>query len=459
MCAFWQPASAAQVRNLLKRDIETANLITKTESGVDTDVATDLSYSINQKYIIHAAAAPIDLSRLELRYDCSIADRNSQKAVNVYFDNAAIQMVTAPFYLDISNAVHAATVKTAENNYISITFQSAEVIQPDSGSLRIMLRIANADWSPIDNIEETGLSVIYDGIPKPPVTPEPLEVFESSEVLENPDTSAQEICSAPVNPYDMPMNVMQIKPDVNYGTTTKISFYSSVIGTYRKCNVITPANYSPDKTYPVLYLLHGIGGTEDEWLCGGCATIIGNMIAEGTAKEMIVVVPNARASKLDGFPSDFLENIATCDKFIDVLKADLIPYINIHYSVKTGPEHTAIAGLSMGGRESLFIGFSMSETFGYIGAFSPAPGLLPDATLDYCGQFLPREFKIPQDKPVPKMILMCNGDSDSVVHTIPDYYHSVLIENGVKHLWYTMHGDHNFDVWDNGLYQFVKRIF
>lgn len=113
----------------------------------------------------------------------------------------------------------------------------------------------------------------------------------------------------------------------------------------------------------------------------------------------------------------------------------------------------------MGGRESLFIGISLTDIFGYIGAFSPAPGLLPDAGLNYGRQFQPSEFKIPAGKPTPKMIMICNGTSDSVVHDVPAYYHETLVKNGVQHLWYTMPGDHNFEVWNNGLFQFVKRIF
>lgn len=419
-------------------------------------MTTDLNCAVNQKYKIHATTTSIDLSKLELRYEF---DTNHQTGVRVFFDNAALQLNIAPYYLDISSHVHTELIHTADSDYFSIKFLTSNVLKKDTGNIRISLWLSNRDGSPINQVENTELSVFYDGCNQANVTSEPCAFYYESSDTANVDYRNQSIYGFPVNPYDMPPGILQLKQNVNYGKTTKISFYSKITGTYRKCNIITPANYSSERNYPVLYLLHGIGGTEDEWLGGGCATLIGNMIAKNIAKEMIVVVPNARACTIDSVPEDMNENIETFDQFIKVLKTDLIPYVNNHYSVLTGTENTAIAGLSMGGRESLFIGFSMTDTFGYIGAFSPAPGLLPDTDLDYCGQFLPDDFKLPENKPTPKMIMLCNGDSDSVVHKIPDYYHSVLERNGVQHLWYTMYGDHNFDVWDNGLYQFVKRIF
>lgn len=194
---------------------------------------------------------------------------------------------------------------------------------------------------------------------------------------------------------------------------------------------------------------------------GGCSSIIGNMIAKGYAKEMIVVVPNVRAMQDDSVPSNCLssDNIAAFDNFINDFNTDLMPYIENHYSIKTGRENTAIAGLSMGGRESLYIGFPMLDTFGYIGTFSPASGLLPDSSLNYPGQFQPSEFTMPASAKTPKTVMSCCGTSDSVVGTVPEYYHNVLTNNGIQHFWHTMPGDHNFDVWNNGLYQFAKRIF
>jgi len=264
-----------------------------------------------------------------------------------------------------------------------------------------------------------------------------------------------------VENYTTPTDFATKKSDVDYGKLEEVEYNSTTTGNVRKCYVLTPAGYSEEKEYPILYLLHGIGGTHTEWLGGSPQNIIGNLIASGEAKEMIVVMPNVRAMANDGTPSNILsqENIDAFDNFINDLKVDLMPFIEENYSVSTKWEDTAIAGLSMGGREALFIGFSMLDTFSYIGAFSPAPGLLPDTSLDYAGQFQEDEFTITEGDTIPKLILICNGQSDATIGTVPSYYHNTLTNNNVDHIWYTTTGGHDFTVWKNGLYNFVSRIF
>ena len=246
-----------------------------------------------------------------------------------------------------------------------------------------------------------------------------------------------------------------------------VTYPSKTTGADRLCHVILPRNYSTEKTYPVLYLLHGIGGDHNEWLGGNPLEVVSNLVDKGEASEMIVVIPNVRAMKEDAIPKEVFGpvNIAAFDNFINDLKDDLMPFIKANYSIKTGRENTAIAGLSMGGRESLFIGFSMSETFGYIGAFSPAPGLLPMPAPgpglgpDFPGQFTEDEFKIPEGAPIPYFIMMCNGEQDEIVKKVTAHYEETLNANGVEHLYYTMPGGHDFTVWKNGLYHFAKKIF
>ena len=148
--------------------------------------------------------------------------------------------------------------------------------------------------------------------------------------------------------------------------------------------MLLPAGYTTAKKYPVLYVLHGYWGNEDALLDAGDASlclrqIIGNGIAAGEAKEMIVVFPDICASttqdKCTGLDA---QNNAAYDNFINVLTKELMPYIQQNYSVLTGRENTAITGFSMGGRESLNIGFSRPDLFGYVGAMCPAPGLTTD---------------------------------------------------------------------------------
>jgi len=246
-----------------------------------------------------------------------------------------------------------------------------------------------------------------------------------------------------------------------------VTYPSKTTGADRLCHVILPASYSTGKAYPVFYLLHGIGGDHNEWLGGNPLEIISNLVAKGEASEMIIVLPNVRAMKDDAVPQEIFgpANINAFDNFINDLRDDLMPFIAANYRIKTGRENTAVAGLSMGGKGSLFIGFSMPETFGYIGAFSPAPGLLPLSLPvsgnhpGFPGQFTKEQFTIPADAPTPYFIMMCNGEQDEIVKVCTADYEATLNQNGVDHLYYTMPGGHDFTVWKNGLYHFAKNIF
>lgn len=246
-----------------------------------------------------------------------------------------------------------------------------------------------------------------------------------------------------------------------------VTYPSKTTGADRLCHVILPAGYSAEKTYPVLYLLHGIGGDHNEWLGGNPLEVISNLAGTGEAPEMIVVIPNVRAMKEDAIPQEVFGpvNIVAFDNFINDLRDDLMPFIKTNYNIKTGRENTAIAGLSMGGRESLFIGFTMPETFGYIGAFSPAPGLLPLSFPGmgdrpaFPGQFTEDDLAVKEGAPAPLFLMMCNGEQDEIVKFCTAGYEAALNKNGVEHLYYTMPGGHDFTVWRNGLYHYAKRIF
>lgn len=438
--------------NLEEKSIQMPNTTYASQMDLDVSNTTTVNQSINQTYLIKATRGTVDLSKLEIRYYFTKSDN---KEMNMWCDNAALQLSVSPWYSELTSKIGMSVQKDKEKYFCSIKVNNAIRLETSKGSMNISIRIANNDWSKIENFTEGGTTILYDGV-----------IISDDNSEEKPSTGGENsvpgsIYDQNINPYDVPSNFEKNISGNIYGKVEKLSYYSKTTGAIRKCNIITPTNYSKDKTYPVLYLLHGIGGTEDEWLYGGANNVIGNLISEGKAKEMIVVIPNIRASKNDQVPSNILspENIAAFDNFINDLRTDLMPFIANNYSIKTGPKNTAIAGLSMGGRESLFIGFSMLDTFGYIGAFSPAPGLLPDRNLNYVGQFKESQFTIPQGANVPNVIMICNGNTDSVVGTVPTYYHDTLVKNGVKHFWYTMNGDHNFGVWNNGLYHFATYLF
>lgn len=251
------------------------------------------------------------------------------------------------------------------------------------------------------------------------------------------------------------------KVGVQYGVINQIQYKSTTTGTVRQANVLLPPGYSEDKKYPVLYLLHGIGGDENEWMGANPKTLIGNLVASGEAKEMVVVFPNVRARVADGGnPADIfsIPHFQAFDNFINDLRDNLMPFIKEHYSIATGRENTAIAGLSMGGREALYIGLTLPEVFGSIGAFSPAFGLLPYTNNDVTeeGLFTEHTLKLPDGSH--SFILILTGDNDVVVRDEPLRYHKVLKQNGVEHMFDITSGGHDFKVWSEGLYRFVKSI-
>lgn len=274
-----------------------------------------------------------------------------------------------------------------------------------------------------------------------------LALFASAALAEADDT-----CIEPPADFD------QAQPGVSYGKTVLLRYPSATTGTERRAMLLLPPDYSPDKQYPVLYLLHGIGGDENEWAGGRPTWVIGNLIASGDAREMLVVMPNIRARANDSANARDMyapAHFAAFDTFINDLRDDLMPYVQAHYSVAPGRENTAIAGLSMGGREALYIGLTMPETFGYVGAFCPAPGVLPYNVEG--GLFQPEDFKA--SEAYDTYLLINAGRTDGVVNAWPQTYSDTLTENGTAHTFYVTDGGHDFRVWKHGLYNFVRNIF
>jgi enterochelin esterase-like enzyme len=243
-----------------------------------------------------------------------------------------------------------------------------------------------------------------------------------------------------------------LRADIAHGKIDTISYDSKTVGNKRRAIVYTPPGYSKSKQYPVLYLLHGIGGDEKEWLNGGKPQIIlDNLYAEGKLEPMIVIMPNGRAMKDDRaigniFDSAKVQAFATFEK--DLLN-DLIPYVESSFPALKDREHRAIAGLSMGGGQSLNFGLSNLDKFAWVGGFSSAPNtkkpeeLVPD----------PAEAK----KKLKLLFISC-GESDGLL-SFSKRTHEYLVDKGVPHIYYIEPGVHDFKVWKNGLYMFSQFLF
>ncbi len=272
------------------------------------------------------------------------------------------------------------------------------------------------------------------------------------------------VSQAEVTETDCPADVCKRLEDRTYGTVEHVTYHSETTGLDRGANILLPPDYSSDKEYSVLYFLHGIFGDEYSLINDGnnkIPEILGNLTAEGKAREMIVVFPNMYASSdPNQKPAFDSEAVAPYDNFINDLVNDLIPFIESQYSVSSDKEDRAILGFSMGGRETLFIGVSRPDLFSCIGAISPAPGLTPakDWAMTHKGQLQESELKVTNTDNLPKLLMICCGTKDSVVGTFPASYHEIMERNEVDHLWYEVPGaDHNDQAIRSGLYNFVMR--
>ena len=223
-------------------------------------------------------------------------------------------------------------------------------------------------------------------------------------------------------------------------------------------NVLLPPGYNENEKYPVLYAMHGYWETEDSLAAMSSArTMLGNLIAQGEAKKMIVVFPYIYTSKTQESCSGLnLENSLNYDNFINDLVTDLMPYIEKNFSVKTGRENTAITGFSMGGRESLFIGLTRSDLFAYVGAACPAPGLTPGTDLSmHPGQLQENQLKPAHNSPY--LLMITGGGKDGTVGSQPSAYHNFLTSNGVDHVWhYVTTGGHDSSSVQPHFYNYLR---
>lgn len=234
------------------------------------------------------------------------------------------------------------------------------------------------------------------------------------------------------------------------GKLETVEYESSTVGAKRKAQVYTPPGFSKDTKYPVLYLLHGIGGDEREWTRGGAAdAVLDNLYADQKAVPMIVVLPNGRASK-DLTPRDPIPKQSPAfAAFEKDLLTDLIPFIEKTYPVKADRESRAIAGLSMGGGQSLNFGLAHLDTFAWVGGFSSAPNTKRADDLVKDPAAAAKKLKL--------LWVSC-GDKDRLMG-ISRGFHEALDGMKVPHVWQVDSGGHDFRVWKADLYHFAPLLF
>jgi enterochelin esterase-like enzyme len=246
-----------------------------------------------------------------------------------------------------------------------------------------------------------------------------------------------------------PVGFDKTRDDIPRGKLETVEYESKSVGTRRKAVVYTPPGFDPTAKYPVLYLLHGIGGDEGEWRRGGAPDVIlDNLAADKKLVPMIVVMPNGRAQKNDRAEGDVFKSAPAFAKFEADLLTDLIPFVESKYPVVADRGHRALAGLSMGGGQALNFGLGNPDTFAWVGGFSSAPNTKPPEEL----------VPTPEKARTLKLLWVSCGDRDGLLR-VSQRTHAYLKEKDVPHVWHVEPGGHDFAVWRQDLHHFAQRLF
>lgn len=252
---------------------------------------------------------------------------------------------------------------------------------------------------------------------------------------------------------------------VPHGTVFRIWYDSPALGLERRMTVYTPVGYETSgKRYPVLYLLHGMGGDEEAWISlGRTAQILDNLIAQGKAKPMIVVMPNGNASQ-EAAPGESSRGMVpptmqlpkTMEGSYEQAFPEIVKFIDKNYRTIKSKSGRAIAGLSMGGFHSLHISKQYPDMFNYIGLFSAA--IMPNKEVSSpIYENMEGKLKVQFDKN-PALYWIAIGKTD-FLYKANEEYRKLLDEKGYKYTYYESDEGHIWKNWRIYLTEFVPMLF
>ena len=251
---------------------------------------------------------------------------------------------------------------------------------------------------------------------------------------------------------------------VPHGTVSRIWYDSPALGLERRMTVYTPVGYETSgKRYPVLYLLHGMGGDEEAWISlGRTAQILDNLIAQGKAKPMIVVMPNGNASQ-EAAPGESSRGMVpptmqlpkTMEGSYEQAFPEIVKFIDKNYRTIKSKSGRAIAGLSMGGFHSLHISKQYPDMFNYIGLFS---AIMPNKEVSSpIYENMEGKLKVQFDKN-PALYWIAIGKTD-FLYKANEEYRKLLDEKGYKYTYYESDEGHIWKNWRIYLTEFVPMLF
>ncbi len=253
--------------------------------------------------------------------------------------------------------------------------------------------------------------------------------------------------------------------DVPHGTVSRMWYNSPTLGMERRLTVYTPAGYETSgKRYPVFYLLHGMGGDEEAWIAlGRTSQILDNLIAQGKAEPMIVVMTNGNASQ-EAAPGETHFGLTppnmnlpkTMEGSFETAFPDVVKFIDKTFRTKANKKNRAIAGLSMGGYHSLHISKQYPDMFNYVGLFSAA--IMPDAKVkspiyeDFDKKLATQFAK------KPALYWIGIGKTDFLYKANEDF-RKMLDEKGYKYTYYETGEGHIWKNWRIYLTEFAPLLF
>jgi enterochelin esterase family protein len=244
--------------------------------------------------------------------------------------------------------------------------------------------------------------------------------------------------------------------DVPHGAVAEVRYFSAELGKWRRMHVYTPPDYGlAQKRYPVLYLLHGAFDSDDSWsTVGRAADILDNLIAEGKAAPMIVAMP---AGHQGPFTVGGVASL-NIDQFVREFDRDIRPYVEKHYTTRTGPKSTAIAGLSMGGAQTLEIAVRHLKDFGYVGVFSS--GVLSDGAgaVDAWGAQHAAQLDDKSERSSLALVWFGTGKDDFLLPTTNATV-AMLEKHGLHPIFHGSDGGHVWANWRDYLHEFAPQLF
>jgi enterochelin esterase family protein len=250
---------------------------------------------------------------------------------------------------------------------------------------------------------------------------------------------------------------------VPHGAIHQHWYDSRSLSVLRSVFVYTPPGYERDTTmYPVLYLLHGSGGTESSWIVDGLVNVIlDNLIADGRVKPMIVVMPfghpeaSLRAAQMPTFRARDI------DAFANDLIQDVMPLVERTYRAARQADRRAIAGLSMGGNQARQIGLARLDLFGYVATFSGTVGVRggavsPQSIEETFAEALADPFATNQAL---RLFWTAAGSDETNLLGQHRVFNGVLDRHGIRYEFVTIPGGHTWHVWRRNLRDLAPRLF